>query len=285
MRNFAIVAYVPVLHSGYLGFLKRHPGDIHLLDPKEFPMLDYLARDMRALPPALMVNIIKAALSKEKDEREVGVANEDTLRILGQDGTSIILPDEDVSRAAAEKFLGEANASFDPIVLRWDWGNVQKAVAVESDREISTDALLVELMGRAYAEASRSPDWWRQVGALLVRDGKVITSGFNVHMPTEHSCSVMGDPRSPFKPGQQIELSSAHHAEKEIICWAARKGVSTEGASLMVTTFPCPVCAMDIVRSGICKVYYSEGYSLVAAQDILRSGNVEIVKVSKPPLS
>ena len=59
----------------------------------------------------------------------------------------------------------------------------------------------------------------------------------------------------------------------------AKRGIALEGASIYVTTFPCPVCAKSVALSGIKKVYYSKGYSLLDAEDILRAYGVEIVLV------
>ncbi len=98
-------------------------------------------------------------------------------------------------------------------------------------------------------------------------------------MPHEQSLYALGDPRGNFSWGERIELSNSLHAERSVIAQAARRGISVSGASLYVTTFPCPPCAMDIVEAGFSRLYYREGYSKVGAEDILRGGQIEIIKV------
>ena len=279
-----VVAYVPVLHQGYLDFFRRNPGDIFLLEHANVPEVEYLSRDMRALP----ANLIKESLLAifrvtQNSDRLVVVADGDSLSRLASAQGEVVLPDEDVSRAVVAKYFPNLRTSFDSVFLRWNWGNVEKGKSATPDRCVTEDTLIQEIMGEAFEIATRSPDWWRQVGAILVRDGVPLITGWNTHLPTVHSTYIFGDPRTPFAPGVRIDLSSAHHAEKQIITHAARLGISTDGADIVVTTFPCPGCAMDIVESGIRRVYYSEGYSLLHANEILRSRNVEIIKVSKPP--
>jgi len=55
--------------------------------------------------------------------------------------------------------------------------------------------------------------------------------------------------------------------------------MALEDAYLYVTTFPCPVCAKSIAEAGIQKLYYSQGYSLLDAEDVLRAYGVKIVLV------
>src|SRR5690606_10170342 len=130
------------------------------------------------------------------------------------------------------------------------------------------------------SEANKSSDWWRRVGAAIVKDGGILVSAYNKHLPTEHTPYVNGDPRNAFSKGVNIELSSAIHAEALAISEMAKKGIPLEGTSMYVSTFPCPVCAKLIASSGIKKVYYYEGYSMLDGEDVLRSKGVEIIRVN-----
>ena len=135
-------------------------------------------------------------------------------------------------------------------------------------------------MGAAFREAEKSPDWWRQIGAIALKDGKILLTGFNKPVPSkDYTLGPFGDPRSNFDAGIGFEISKAIHAEAGVIATAARRGLPLEGASLYITTFPCPVCAKSIAASGIKRVYYSKGYSLLDAEDVLRAAGVEIVLV------
>jgi dCMP deaminase len=89
----------------------------------------------------------------------------------------------------------------------------------------------------------------------------------------------MGDVRAQFHKGEQLELTTAIHAEALAIATAAKRGMTTLGAEILVTDFPCPVCARLIGAVGIKTVYYRRGYSLMDGEEILRAFGVKIIKV------
>lgn len=276
-----IVAYVPVIHAGYIEFFRQNGGAIYLIDKEIVPEVHYLSRDLRAVSTELTARLLLAlGLNNFAwQHRIVEVATQATLEELGNSAVKVVMPDEDVSRIVAQKYFNNSMVQLETVFLRWHWNNVKKAEAVSPDRLITTDEMVRELMIIAQENAQQSSDWWRQVGAVLVKDGVVIGSSYNQHYPTEHTPYIDGDPRTVFGPGESIEVSSAHHAEKELIISAARSSVSTLDAEMIVTTFPCPVCAMAIVKAGICRVYYRDGYSLVHAEDIFRAARVELIQV------
>jgi dCMP deaminase len=150
---------------------------------------------------------------------------------------------------------------------------------VSPDRIISTDQFDKEVISLATKAAEKSSDWWRQVGAAIVKDKRILLLGCNKHVPSDLSMDVYGDPRSSFDAGIRFDLSTAIHGEASLIARAAREGISLNGTSIYATTFPCPGCAKLIVEAGINKVYYAKGYSLLDAENVLKSGNVEIVMV------
>jgi len=267
-----IIAYVPALHKGYIDFFKSCSCMIHLLDLDLVREIPRLERDIRALD------------AKEARDALKGVGF--NVHILNKEGLSqldsfdkIILPDEDVSRHFAEEYLINRNVKFVPVFLRWEKHNSDKKNAVIPDGTVSKNEFDRLMMGKAFAEAAKSPDWWRQIGAVAVKDGKVLLTGFNKPLPSQQVHNIFGDPRSNFDYGVKFEISKFIHAEAGIIAEAAKRGISLEGASLYVTTFPCPVCAKLVATAGIAKIYYSQGYSLLDAKDILSSFDIEIVRV------
>jgi dCMP deaminase len=192
----------------------------------------------------------------------------------------IVMPDEDVSRALAKEHLGGYDVSFSPTFLRWDKQITTTEFEVPSHRIISAQARDKRLMEIANAEASYSTDWWRQVGAVIVQDGVVVANGHNRPLVAEdYTINTFGDPRSNFDAGQSIELQKMIHGEAGLIAVAARDGVPLKGASIYVTTFPCPNCAKLIALSGIKHVYYEKGYSLLDAEDVFATYGVELVLV------
>lgn len=270
-----IVAYVPALHQGYLDFFKKHQGDLFVLDLSLVREVPRLERDIRALPAEQIAQAISALGVLPK----VTILTKDNISDLSAD-VPIVMPDEDVSRHFAETYLPGRDIVFDKVFLRWELHSSKKEnIPVNLDRVISETEFDKEMMSKAYQEAGKSIDWWRQVGAVLVKDGKVLFTAFNRAMPSDQVHNIFGDPRSNFDYGVSFELSKFMHAETRIIAEAAKTGIALDGASIYVTTFPCPACAKSIAIAGIKKVYYKEGYSLLDAEDILASVGAEIIQV------
>lgn len=275
MNNKIVVAFVPVLHSGYINFFNRHRrSKLYLLDSDVYGELEQLTREIRALDPNLMRTVISSLQIFSK----VAVVGQQRLQQLDR-GYKITMPDEDICRYVAEKYFSARNITFESVFLRYDMPKTFSQNPIESDRQIDLEQLDFEFMALAKSTAQKSPDWWRQVGVVLVKDGKVLDVAYNKHMPAQQSLYALGDPRNNFQPGEHLEISSAHHAEKVLISRAAANGVSTKGASIYVSTFPCPVCAYDVATAGIAKVYYSEGYSALEAQETFRKYGIEIIQV------
>lgn len=272
---YAVISYIPALHKGYLDFFKKYPGELYILDKKfvlETPRLD---RDIRALDP----QEVKKAVESLGLFSKVSVLDESNLEILKKIGAEIILPDEDVNRVFAQKYLADAKTNLVSAFLRWDKQISTAELIVPPDRVISQNDFDKEIMRVAQEEADKSPDWWRQIGALVVKDGKVVLSRHNTVLPSEYTLNAIGDPRSNFDAGQNIELVKTIHAEANLIAEAAKKGIALQGCSMYVTTFPCPVCAKSLAVAGINKLYYKKGYSLLDAEDVLKAFGVEIILV------
>ncbi len=273
VQNKAIVSYVPALHAGYISFFKKHTGAKNLVLGKSF-IDDYprLNRDIRALDPKESVTGLRA-LGFDAEVIEI----DETAKLKPY--KSIVLPDEDVSRDFKEKYLSGKNATLENIFLRWDGVFANKEAHISPDRVISTDERDQELMAEAITESARSADWWRQIGGLLVRDGKILAKAHIRYFPSDLALDILGTPRTTVDFGERPDLYISMHAEADLIAQAARDAISTAGASIYTSTFPCINCAFLIARSGIKKLYYSEGYSRVDAEGVLKNANVEIILV------
>lgn len=108
------------------------------------------------------------------------------------------------------------------------------------------------------------------VGALIVRDKHIISSGVNGPMGwdcTERGCNI------------ENPCQHAIHAEANAILAAQRNGVELKGSTLYCTHQPCPSCAGMIVAVGISKVIYSEPYRLTEGLDILKYNNIETEQI------
>lgn len=271
----AVVVFVPVIHKGYVDFLKKHKGEVFIFGDLIIKRFTSLVRDLRLMAPKDTVRLIKSfGLAKT-----VSILDKKNIERIRRDRPKIVMPDEDVSREVAAKEFSGLKVSFEPVFLRWNKNIVVKEYEPPADREITSEAFAKENMILAETESGKSADWWRKIGAVLVKDGKIIARGFNKHIPSKYHLDTFGDPRSNFNAGERYDLVLSIHAEAALVAEAARSGNDTSGASLFVTTFPCPVCARLICEAGIKKVYYRTGYSLMDAEKIMKHYGVEIILV------
>ena len=121
----------------------------------------------------------------------------------------------------------------------------------------------------------------RQIGAVIVRNKRIITTGYNGAPAGVKSCVERGEclrRKLNIPSGTQHELCYAIHAEQNAIIQAAKLGISIEGATLYCTHQPCVICAKMIVNSGISRVVYREGYPDEFARQMLLEGGVKLEK-------
>lgn len=117
-------------------------------------------------------------------------------------------------------------------------------------------------MAVARTMAARSTCLRRRVGAVLVRDNRIIASGYNGAPKGLPHCEETGCVREKLgvPSGERHELCRGVHAEENCIIQAAVFGVSTVGAELYCTHQPCSMCAKTLINAGIRAVYYADGY-------------------------
>jgi len=255
-------------------------------------LLPRLARNMAGVPTQAMETMIKSlgvvedVCLFEPDEDSPRLVSHKQNHPFGASGwKSWVLPDEDISHIVAQKYLYPADktAEFEMIWARWDMTAVHKAQPIIPDVVVSSSPLDIIRMRAAQREAIKSPDWWRQIAAAAWLDDECIAVACNTHMPNEYETYIFGDPRlnvDAGQPGRYVAL----HAERAVIAQCARrKGIGLEGASLYVTTFPCEDCAREIREAGVKKVFFESGYSVLNAQDVLRSRGIEIIQVVRTP--
>ena len=128
---------------------------------------------------------------------------------------------------------------------------------------------------------TRSTCLRRQVGAVIVKDNRIITTGYNGAPSGLRHCTDIGGcerERLHIPSGQRHELCRALHAEQNAIIQAAKLGVSIQDATLYCTHQPCVICAKMIVNSGISRVVYREGYPDEFARQMLLEGGVKLEK-------
>ncbi len=272
-----ILAYVPVLHRGYLNFFAKHPDakTLYLLDESLTHQWRSLEKDLRALPATQIKELIEHLELFD----QVTLVTSENINDVDSENVELIMPNEELNLELAEKYFKTTKITYDSIFLRWDKKRSLSREEVEPNIVISSDEFDKKIMSELEELTKHSSDWWRQVSAALIKDNKVIFADKNYHVPFDQQQYVDGDPRADFQSGELFELSSSVHAESSVIAQAAMNGVATKDLSLYTTTFPCPVCAKLIAESGIKKMYYLDGYSLLDGENVLKSKGVEIIKV------
>jgi dCMP deaminase len=271
-----IIAYVPVLHEGYYRFFEKHKdAKLYILGEDLIAESDYLQKEIRALEPGLA----QKAIGSWRLLPSVFVLEKNDIDDVAREAEAIIMPDEDLMHELEKKYFPGKKVVYDEIFLRWDKHNTTKEFPISPDIRVSKDEFDRQIILKASEQAGKSSDWWRRVGSVIVKDGEILISTYNQHVPSPHMPSVSGDPRSCFHKGVHLELSTAIHAEAAAISQAARMGTSLEGASIYVTHFPCPPCAKLIAYSGIKKLYYTIGYGVLDGESILKQNGVEIIFV------
>ena len=127
---------------------------------------------------------------------------------------------------------------------------------------------------------TRSTCLRRQVGALIVKDKRVIATGYNGAPSDCRHCEETGCLREKLniKSGERHELCRAIHAEQNAIVQAAKAGISIDEATIYVTCQPCILCAKMIVNSGIKKVIFKGDYPDELSMDMLNESGVEVIR-------
>ena len=108
----------------------------------------------------------------------------------------------------------------------------------------------------------------RQVGALVVKNGMIISDGYNgTPSGFENVCEDDNNVTKPY----------VLHAEANSITKLARSSNNSEGATIYITASPCIECAKLIIQAGIKRVVYGEKYRLTDGIDLLRRAGIEVV--------
>ncbi|MBU0978899.1 hypothetical protein KKF92_03705 [Patescibacteria group bacterium] len=281
-----ILIYLPVLHAGYLEFLTKYAPDakkLYIINPQWAQtldqQLDYLRKEIRSLSPQQIQSITACLYPQLKSQ----IIDKRTIKefraLVKQKDLRVITPDEDISQIVIDRFLPQAETHYSPVFLRWDKKRVDDIQPVKTKLQISQTEFDQTIIQRAFNLAGLSSDWWRHVGAVLIKDNKVLLESFNYHTPSPQTQYINGDPRSLASTGVAIEIGTSQHAEGSVLAEAVKQGIKTAGLALYVTTFPCPYCARLIATAGIKKLYFAEGYSVLDAQEELERANVKIIQV------
>lgn len=133
---------------------------------------------------------------------------------------------------------------------------------------------------------TRSTCLRRQVGALLVKDKRILATGYNGAPVGCKHCAEVGCLRDQLgvPSGQRHEICRATHAEQNAIAQAAYSGTSVKNSTLYVTTQPCVMCAKLAINAGISKIVFKGDYPDELAMELLKEAGIRVVKYEEPSL-
>ncbi len=166
------------------------------------------------------------------------------MRAVVQMADRVVENDHDFRRLyeSMDKTLADLSADFKPTRPSWD----------------------EYFMGIAKVIASRSNCMKRQVGAIIIRDKRIVSTGYNGTPRGVRNCNEGGCKRcnSFTDSGTKLDECVCSHAEENAIVQAAYHGIAIRGGTLYTTFSPCLTCTKMILNAGLTEVVYSDAYPL-----------------------
>ena len=129
--------------------------------------------------------------------------------------------------------------------------------------------------------ATRSTCLRRHVGAVLVKDKRIIATGYNGAPSGVRHCEETGCLREELgiNAGERHELCRGLHAEQNVIIQAAYYGATTKKTTLYSTHKPCIICSKMLINAGVEKIFFLEGYPDSLADEMLAEAQIEIERL------
>ena len=136
----------------------------------------------------------------------------------------------------------------------------------------------------AHLVSKRSTCLRRPVGAIVVKNKRILTTGYNGAPRNLRHCLEVGCLRDQLgiNSGERHELCRGVHAEQNAIIQGAVFGVSVEGGTLYTTTFPCVLCSKLVINAGLVEIVYSEGYPDDLSKELLEESGIVLRKAPAP---
>jgi dCMP deaminase len=138
-------------------------------------------------------------------------------------------------------------------------------------------------MSIAELVATRSTCLRRHVGAVLVKDRRILATGYNGAPAGIRHCEETGCLRQKLAvpSGQRHELCRGLHAEQNAIIQAAYHGISIAGSTLYCTVQPCIICSKMLINAGITDIFFLNPYEDPLAEEMLKEAGIRLVRWEK----
>lgn len=133
-------------------------------------------------------------------------------------------------------------------------------------------------MNMAKLVATRSTCVRRRVGAVIVKDKRVLSTGYNGAPKGSKHCDEKGCIRVDLDvpSGTRHELCRGVHAEQNAVVQAAYFGVSVKDSTIYTTTYPCSMCAKMLINAGVVEIVYNEGYPDDLSKELIAESGMVI---------
>lgn len=144
-----------------------------------------------------------------------------------------------------------------------------------SDKRPSWDEYFLEVAGLV---AKRATCLRRKVGAVLVKNKRILATGYNGAPSGLKHCIDIGCLREKLKvpSGERHELCRGLHGEHNVLLQAALCGISTKDSILYITNQPCAICAKMLINAGVKEIVASGGYPDKIAEEFLKEAKVNV---------
>jgi len=149
------------------------------------------------------------------------------------------------------------------------------------EKRISWDEYFLKL---AILVAERSTCLRHHIGAIIVRNKRVLTTGYNGAVSGMKDCNDLGCIRDELKipSGTRHEICRAIHAEQNAIIQAGTNGINIQSADIYITQTPCIICAKMIANAGIKRIVTYKNYSDKNSLLLLKKKGIKITKIKRP---
>jgi dCMP deaminase len=137
----------------------------------------------------------------------------------------------------------------------------------------------------AHVVSSRSTCLRRLVGAVIVKDQKILSTGYNGAPSRIPHCLEVGCLRDQLgvPSGERHEICRGIHAEQNAILQAAISGTSIKDAEIYITSHPCSLCVKMLINAGIIRIVYEGDYPDALAKELLEAACIEVVRFKSAP--
>jgi dCMP deaminase len=150
----------------------------------------------------------------------------------------------------------------------------------EAHNRISWDEYFMQI---AHLVSQRATCLRRSVGAVIVKDKRMLATGYNGAPSGLSHCLETGCLREKLKipSGQRHELCRGLHGEQNAIIQASLYGISVKGSTIYITNQPCVICAKMLINAGIAEIVIREGYPDTMAMDFLKEAGIKVRRLKR----